>query len=486
MTEPSAVVTESTKAETATGIVRQTVEFLIVLSLCLLVFRTFAAEAYIVPTGSMAPTLLGNHREVDCTNCGFRFAMAHDDEDRAGRAVCPNCGQTDLDHAPAVLCSGDRVLVQKFLYDFRTPKRWEVAVFRYPNEPMMAYVKRVVGLPGEEVRIVGGDVEINGRIARKSLKEQRAMRVLVHDHNFRPKDSNRFPRWVFRRGSRADGLVSGWKPVGTEFIREPTAGPANTVDWLEYRHWDPDRGRYTPVYDFNAYNGGDLRGENQVRDLMLEARIEPSRDVDAVMVRINSGSDSFLLSIGVNTPNVELKRLRRTGNQVQLAQVRNPLNASRRPGKPSLLEISVMDRRFTAAIDGELLFDPIDYDDPEVGLGPRDNPVALGVRGGGRLAVSDLRVFRDVYYTATLANAPRRPFGVDSAYLLGPDDFFVLGDNSPVSNDSRFWAGSPVVPSALLLGKPFLVHLPGQVVPLEVFGRSVYWVPDPREIRYIR
>jgi len=38
----------------------------------------------------------------------------------------------------------------------------------------------------------------------------------------------------------------------------------------------------------------------------------------------------------------------------------------------------------------------------------------------------------------------------------------------------------------LFLGKPFLVHLPGQVFPLKVFGHSVYWVPDPREIRYIR
>src|SRR5207302_366608 len=51
------------------GLVRQTLEFLIVLSLCVLVFRTFAAEAYIVPTGSMAPTLLGNHRELTCPNC---------------------------------------------------------------------------------------------------------------------------------------------------------------------------------------------------------------------------------------------------------------------------------------------------------------------------------------------------------------------------------------------------------------------------------
>ena len=112
-------------------------------------------------------------------------------------------------------------------------------------------------------------------------------------------------------------------------------------------------------------------------------------------------------------------------------------------------------------------------------------PSRLGVEAGAG-DVSDVRIYRDVHYTSALAYSPRRPFGVDAPYSLGPDEFFVLGDNSPVSNDSRFWPDSPVVPGELLLGKPFLVHLPGQAVPLKVFGRSVYWVPDPREIRYIR
>src|SRR5262249_12455712 len=56
-----------------TGVVRQTVELLIGLFLCVLLVRNFAAEAYVVPTGSMAPTLLGLHSELTCQDCGFVF-----------------------------------------------------------------------------------------------------------------------------------------------------------------------------------------------------------------------------------------------------------------------------------------------------------------------------------------------------------------------------------------------------------------------------
>jgi signal peptidase I len=177
--------------------------------------------------------------------------------------------------------------------------------------------------------------------------------------------------------------------------------------------------------------------------------------------------------------------VRRNGRKLPPVRLKDDRPLAPPIGRPMLLEASLMDRRLSVAIDGALLFEPIDYDDPAIGPGRPPGPVALGVRGGS-MTVDGLKVFRDVYYTGTMAGLPRRPFGVDAPYQLGPDEFFVLGDNSPVSNDSRFWVGSPVVRGDLFLGKPFLVHLPGQVVPLQVFGRSLYWVPDPREIRYIR
>ncbi len=73
------------------------------------------------------------------------------------------------------------------------------------------------------------------------------------------------------------------------------------------------------------------------------------------------------------------------------------------------------------------------------------------------------------------------PQGGLAAVSLGPDEYFVLGDNSPVSNDSRFWGEGPVVRGSMFVGKPFLVHLPGQVVPLRFLGGRCAGFPIPVE-----
>ncbi len=59
--------------------------------------------------------------------------------------------------------SGDRLISSKFLY----PRRWDLIVYRNPEDPSSQYVQRVVGLPGERVAIEDGDVWINGTRAAK-------------------------------------------------------------------------------------------------------------------------------------------------------------------------------------------------------------------------------------------------------------------------------------------------------------------------------
>ena len=66
------------------------------------------------------------------------------------------------------------------------------------------------------------------------------------------------------------------------------------MDWIEYRHWQADRGAYGPIRDFTPYNGADVPGENRVHDLMLELRRESRHrllDAKSLVVRVNSGAD---------------------------------------------------------------------------------------------------------------------------------------------------------------------------------------------------
>ena len=56
--------------------------------------------------------------------------------------------------------SGDYLVVDELSYNFRTPERGEVIIFRYPGNPSQRYIKRVIGLPGERLEIANGTIEI--------------------------------------------------------------------------------------------------------------------------------------------------------------------------------------------------------------------------------------------------------------------------------------------------------------------------------------
>jgi hypothetical protein len=99
---------------------------------------------------------------------------------------------------------------------------------------------------------------------------------------------------------------------------------------------------------------------------------------------------------------------------------------------------------------------------------------------GVALELTETKVFRDIYYTP-----PAGPIvAADAAACqLGSDQYFVLGDNSPESVDSREPGFGPAVPAPLLVGKPVLVYHPSRIV------RWLGWafqVPELSRIRYIR
>lgn len=148
---------------------RETIESILVAVMLALLFKAFEAEAFVIPTGSMAPTLQGRHKDVACPQCQYRYrasASWENDENRdKGRVVstvCPFCRfERPIDEAKDAnddSFSGDRILVSKFAYDLSDPRRWDVVVFRYPGNAKQPFIKRLTGLPGEEVLIENGDI----------------------------------------------------------------------------------------------------------------------------------------------------------------------------------------------------------------------------------------------------------------------------------------------------------------------------------------
>ncbi|WP_058185781.1 signal peptidase I [Terracidiphilus gabretensis] len=57
----------------------------------------------------------------------------------------------------------DRLFINKFVYHFSAIQRGDVVVFHYPRDPEKSYIKRVIAVPGDRLRIDGGDVILNGR-----------------------------------------------------------------------------------------------------------------------------------------------------------------------------------------------------------------------------------------------------------------------------------------------------------------------------------
>src|ERR1051326_155553 len=104
-------------------IVREIFETVVFVVVLVLLLKSFAAEAFVIPTGSMATTLLGYNKQCKCPACGYVEPVNCSDEVERGATIDKGVCQNDwypftMSNAGSPSCSpGDRVLVAKYFYD---------------------------------------------------------------------------------------------------------------------------------------------------------------------------------------------------------------------------------------------------------------------------------------------------------------------------------------------------------------------------------
>jgi signal peptidase I len=230
---------------------RETIESVIIAIVLAFLFRAFEAEAFVIPTGSMAPTLMGRHRDVTCPQCGYQYRSGTSDEENRPwetvATICPICRYTKVLNKEVnpneASFSGDRILVSKFAYHIGEPERWDPIVFKFPGNPKINYIKRLIGLPGEKGRIYHGDIYViapgdsQERIARKPPHKLLAMLQVVDDSRYVSPAlvQAKWPsRWFH---PKAEGQGAKWRSDDPHKYFTDGAGG---LSWLRYQHQVPN------------------------------------------------------------------------------------------------------------------------------------------------------------------------------------------------------------------------------------------------------
>jgi signal peptidase I len=544
---------------------RETLESIVVAFVLAFLFRTFIAEAFVIPTGSMAPTLFGRHKDIVCPGCDYHYEIGASEEldeegyylqQRIRSATCPNCRRTsDVFSTPVF--KGDRILVNKFPYEIGDPQRWDVCVFQFPEIPERNYIKRMVGLPGETIRLERGDVfarphgQSEFQILRKEdPNKQDALQILVHDDAHPPRLllQQGWPEcWAAMQpisaaseSSAPDGNATATTDFGTGWTPAPDAWTHDAVGrsfgatahadwkWLRYRHYVPyqldwdaaaeglplavDGRRPQLITDYCGYNTFSLDAGESVQedlfwvgDLTVEAQVEltnPGANA-AVLLELVEGVRRYQCQIDVTTGTATLSHtddLHPEGPRIEFAKA---TTAAKGAGRYRLKFANVDDRLClwvnhqltdfgsAASYKRSALPDPQPADVMPVGIAVRDSAAR----------VSRLRIRRDIYYRADrVADFAQQPSksgdgedvngfvrnqlremladpleyarlynekcGATEFAELADDEFFVMGDNSPRSQDSRLWtnrrgaARRHAVPRQAMVGKAFAIYWP--------------------------
>lgn len=557
----AASATSAHAARDHEGSIKETLISLVISFVMALVFRSYVVEAFIIPTGSMAPTLLGAHMEFQSPQSGFEWAV-NPWYDIAGSQGIPapvqgagayglpsatdpvstgrvgpffangrRAGQQGYQTTPAPqpLRAGDRILVQKYLYVLFPPKRFDVVVFKNPEDATQNFIKRLVGLPGEQIWIADGDVftrpitkDASGeatptgpwKIQRKPERVQEALWWPLYSSEYAPLEPTLDGRRWFREPWRGDG----WQTEDRTEYRHDGAG--ETVLYWDTSVW--------PVTNWTPYNEIPQRLSNSgganvfpVADLRMAAGVRPDGPGLSVAAVIASHGHEFRAVLADGRATLQMRRTApgsATGVQwTELASAAAPIVEA---GRVTNIEFCRVDQAMQLFVDGRLIVHA-EYD-----WGPSERLLyATGVPGdeydqltrsgnllihpetyeaarpqihwsfsGSPLTLFRVGLYRDLFYEPTQFNLGGPGLATHPLKLaaLGPDQFFVLGDNSPSSKDGRLWdtmdpdVGEQIdptigiVPRKLLLGKAFFVYFPA---PYSAGGRIP--IPNMGKVRFI-
>lgn len=513
-----------------------------------LVFRGFIIEGFHIPTGSMAPTLMGQHTRLHGETSGLTWPVGP--VTMQGRTGVPAPRQSFTTSDPVTLAevrvsnaplrSGDRVFILKYLFPVFTPSRYDVVVFKNPRDPTATYIKRLVALGPEEVALVDGDVfsrplpanapaeaattntwELSGwKVARKPDESQAAMWQLIFDSAFAPLDASRDGRtWFKSPWIPAEVDAAAWTIDGHREWSFKGQGPTTLS-------WDAKR-RISDAYPYNQLGGGQFaNGHFPVSDVRVSILVEPSSPDAMVAMTLATRRHVFRAAI-------------EGGGRVTLAMRREQETAWRTIGEGSLhaplqanavrpVEFWHVDQTLRVVVDGRTVvagdydWSPSERLEAAMGITAKEafeardrNLLTDAARitapklsldfAGGPLKLHRVRVDRDIHYqpanyhpendtTAFSPSGPHSRAGQPAAathprqpMFLAEGEYFMCGDNSPASLDSRLgeqpspWVApmdpkTGVVHRDAMVGKAFVVYWPGMdrkwgIVPVPDFGR---------------
>ena len=382
---------------------------------------------------SMAPTLLGAHYRVTCEDCRFEFPCDAVSVPGNRLAVCPNCGYAENDLDGARFDPGQRMLVDRWPSLWTLPNRSDVVAAVNPESPRELIVKRVAGLPGERIEIRDGDLFADDQIVRKTLSQLREVRQLIHDNRFEPQKSVGLPaRW------QGATTKSQWQATPSGLRLDST----EQMDWLRYHHWrcvgGPGvRTALSPVLDNDSYNQAESRELNEVTDLLLACRVRLVGQGTFALAAI----DGDIRFAALFEPAAKRLILTANGRELQRANLNRSFG-----GSPAKIEFGLCDQQVLLAIQGRTVFRHAYRPDRK----PKSSvlhPIEIGAQDL-EVELNDLQLWRDIYYLEPLGTS--RAWRAEQA--LGPSEYALLGDNPPVSDDSRIWR-EPAVGRSRLVGQ---------------------------------